>query len=182
MVSEITITATHINKIDQHKECYFMDDEISKLVNKEYGPRPSSVTPVPSDDYLRELLIRVADSQTDGLSWQNGVQPQFVKRLETLGYKLRDSNECWNWTANKADNGVRPKFRGRQAYLSTMAAFENSPCVTSSTFDTDHVCGNSLCVRPGPGHAGLNLRSIHQEVGKSDGVRPKRKAAQKPTT
>ncbi len=162
------------------------DDTIKELVNKEYGPRPSSVTPVPSDDELRELLARVADSKTKGLSWI-GIDPEgsyheFASRLERLGYKLREGNDCWMWNGAVSDRGNRPAFREKTAYLSTYAALQNAPYETSSTFDIDHRCGNSLCVRPGVGQAEPNLRRIHAKASQGDGVRPKRpRGAPKPS-
>lgn len=158
-----------------------MDDEIRKLVNKKYGPRPTSVTPVPSDQLLLALLIRVKGSQSEGLNFKAKVKPQFAKRLEKLGFKLIEGNKCWPWTGGTGDNGERPLFRKKTAYLSTIAAFDNSPYQTYSDFDVDHVCGNSLCIRPGWGHAMPNLRSIHEEAGKPTGARP-RKARSKKTT
>jgi hypothetical protein len=149
-----------------------MDVEISRLVNKEYGARLSSITPVPSDDQLRRLLNHVAGSQTTGLSWTGNVHPEFKHRLETLGFKLYESGECWNWEGSKADNSKRPKFEDRQAYLFTLAALANRPYETHTTLDSAHVCDNSLCVRPGLGHVDQNLRSIHIETGKRGGVRP----------
>jgi hypothetical protein len=159
------------------------DDEISRLVNKEYGFRPSSVTPVPSDDQLQRLLAKVADSQTKGLSWKKALQGdhhKLAKRLVKLGYKLHDGNECWPWIGAKANNSNRPQFEETQAYLFTIAALDNKPYETFTDFDSDHVCGNSLCVRPGLGHVGANLRSIHSETGKPDGVRPKAQRKAKP--
>jgi hypothetical protein len=149
-----------------------MDDEISRLVDKEYGARLSSITPVPSDDQLRRLLNHVAGSQTTGLSWTGNVHPEFKHRLETLGFKLYEGSECWNWERGFADNGERPQFEGRQAYLFTLAALANRPYETHTSLDSDHFCGNSLCVRPGLRHVDQNLRSIHMETGKQGGVRP----------
>jgi hypothetical protein len=160
------------------------DEVISNLINKEYGYRASSTTPVPSDDQLKQLLAKVIGSQTKGLSWNKALQGdhhKLAERLEKLGYKLFDGNECWIWDGATANNGARPQFEEKQAYLFTIAAFHNSPYTTYSDFDSDHVCGNSLCVRPGLGHADANLRSIHEEAGKKHGVRPKAQPKRKAT-
>ena len=149
------------------------NDEIRKLVEKSYKARRTSIIPVPDDKTLSSLLARVANSKTKGLSWKKGLSQQFEKRLLQLGYTLVESDECWLWTGGKADNGTRPKWMDNQAYQFTIAAFENRELVTSANYDTDHKCGNSLCVRPGPGHAQINLRSIHERAGQQDGVNPK---------
>lgn len=150
-----------------------MDDEIRKLVNKKYRPRPSSVTPVPSDEELREILDRVGESKTIGLSWNGHISPLFIERVEKLGYKWREGDECWMWTGSKANNGQRPQYKLRTAYLWTIAAQADAPYQTSSEMDVDHFCGNSLCVRPGLGHAMPNSRSIHHAAGNASGARPR---------
>ena len=159
-----------------------MDNDIRRLVEKRYKPRGTSTVQVPNDETLKKLLSKVANTKDKTLSWTKGTSPRFEERLEGMGFKLRESSDCWLWTGWKADNGTRPNFGGKQAYLFTIAAFDNKELTTSENYDTDHRCGNSQCVRPGPNHASINLRAIHERTGQQDGARPKaqRKPKAKP--